>query len=341
MNSKLKIAKLSVLAILMACALCIPGVSAQDSSTPANVAPAKISAQIDSATITMGERTTLHVEVLKNGHGGEILLPTDLNQSGEKAPEIAGIEIRKIDVDSADLGNNRIQVRYDILLQPFKHGDYSIPAFKFNDGKETISSNVIALKVLEPEIPQEMLDSLIINPLRPQMSIKAEWYDWIPDWITEYWYVILIVLILIALAVTAAILYKKNGKYLLPRKKIVPPYELAMRRLDALKRKRLHEQGHNKEFYTELTDILRQYLGGRFRIYALEMTSTQIMEELEKNPETAPFVAELKPMFTVADFVKFAKQQSTIDENIKSYKAVHDFIKETRPVEQPKPDDNK
>lgn len=327
--------KISLLPAILSLALSVQSAAAQSAAVNAPVAPIKISAHIDTTTVTMGERTTLHVEVVKNGHVGTILAPFSEPDGKTGQMSIAGIEIRQVEVDSANLGNDRIQVVYDILLQPFEPKDYAIPAFKYALDKDTFTSNVIALKVIEPEIPQEMRDSLYINPLRPPMSIKAEWYDWVPNWFSDYWYFWVAGLALIALAIAVFILYKKNGKSLLPVRKIVPPYELAMRRLSELKRKRLHEQGHNKAYYTELTDILRQYLGGRFRIFALEMTSSQILDELAKNKETAPFAKELKPMFTVADFVKFAKQDSTPDENIRSYNAVERFIEQTKPEEKP------
>lgn len=305
--------------------------AANSASSPTGpIAPVRIAASVDTNSITMGDRTTLHVEVVKNGHVGSVLLPLDEAKGEDKRPSVAGIEVRQITSDSADLGNNRIQVNYDILLQPFEPKDYAIPPFKYALDGDTITSNVVALKVLEPEIPQEMRDSLIINPFRPPMSIKAEWYDWVPQ--TWYWWVL--GLILAGLIIAIAILYKKNGKTLLPVRKVIPPYVLATRRLDELKRKRLHEQGNNKAYYTELTDILRQYLGGRFKIYALEMTSSQILEAMSKNAETAPFTAEMKPMFTIADFVKFAKQDSTPAENIRSFNSVEKFVHETKPVEQ-------
>ena len=331
-----KFHNISAIHFLLLISIIVLGVKAQKTyAAPPVVAPAKISASIDTTTITMGERTTLHVEVLKNGHSGNIIAPIQ-NDASQRKDFIGNIEIRKIDIDSTDLGNNRIQVNYEILIQPFDPNDIIIPAFKFALGKDTISSNPIALKVIEPEMPQEMRDSLFINPLRPPLSIKSEFFDWTPNWLSDYWYFILPGIILIGILVALLILYKKNGKSILPIKKAVPPYELAMRRLDELKRKRLHEQGHNKAYYTELTDILRQYLGRRFHIYALEMTSSQIMDELVSNPETKPFADSLRPMFQVADFVKFAKQESTPDENIRSFNAVEKFVKDTKPVEQPK-----
>lgn len=313
----------------------IMGKSAMFAQT-APIAPNTITAEIDTAVLTMGERTNLRVEVIKNGHVGSVLIPFEKNADSDRGPSsLAGIEIRKIEVDSTDLGNNRVQIKYNLLLQPFEPKDYVIPPFMYAEGKDTLKSKVVALKVLEPEIPQEMRDSLYINPLRPPMSIKAEWYDWVPDFFTTYWYIWLIALIVITAAVILAILYKKNGKSLLPRRRVIPPYELATRRLQELKNKRLAEKGQDKAYYTELTDILRQYLGGRFKIYALEMTSSQILQELKDNPETAPFAAELKPMFTIADFVKFAKQTSTPTENVKSFNSVEKFVNETKPVETP------
>ena len=224
---------------------------AQKPSQP--VAPIKVTASIDTAAVTMGERTTLHVEYLKNGHEGSVLLPINEPKKEGETLNIAGVEIRQIDADSVDLGNNRIQVSFNLLLQPFEPNDYILPPFKFALDNDTFTSNPIALKVLEPEMPQEMVDSLFINPLRPPMEIEAEWYDWIPDIFADYWYFWVGGLVLAALIVAIIILYRKNGKSILPRKKVVPPYELATRRLEELRRKRLHELGNNKAYYTELT----------------------------------------------------------------------------------------
>lgn len=297
----------------------------------------KITATIDTIALTMGERTYVRVEVLKDGHGGELITPIQKDPKTNKH-YLGNIEIRTQEVDSTDLGNNRIQVNYSYLIQPFKPGNYNLPEFSYRFPNDTVNdpvpSNSLLLKVYEPEIPEEMRESLTIHLERGPMIIEPKFFDSFPDWLVDYWYWWLAGLLLLGAVITLLILYKKNGSGILHRNKQLPPYELAMRRLKELKRRRLHEQGNNKAYYTELTDILRQYLGRRFSIYALEMTSTQILEELEENPKTRPFADELRPMFQVADFVKFAKQESTTDENIRSYNAVEKFIEETRPQEE-------
>jgi hypothetical protein len=183
---------------------------------------------------------------------------------------------------------------------------------------------------------KEMRDSLYINPMEGPVSIKGRWYDFVPEW----WYWAVIIAAAIALIVVIAMLYKKNGPTLLPHKKVVPPYILAMDRLTHLKAQKLAETGHEKEYYTELTDIFRQYLEGRFGIYAREMTSKQIIDAMHANPMTKEEAESILPMLETSDFVKFAKVRPLPDENIRSYNVVHDFVEKTKPVEET-PEDNK
>ncbi|MCI5979194.1 MAG: BatD family protein [Bacteroidales bacterium] len=292
-----------------------------------------VHASLDTAAVTMGDRTVLRVEVLKNMHEGVLVdLPRNDNPE-QKVLTLGGAEVRDIAVDSTDVGNGRIQLNYNFTLQPFEPGMLSIAPLKYACKGDTAFSEVVTLKVEEPQIPKEMRDSLLINPMVGQVSIPARWYDFIPSW----WPWVLLGLGLIALGVAVFILYKKNGPGLLPRKKVIPPYQLAMQQLDQLKRSKLAEKGQPKEYYTVLTDILRQYLEGRFQIYAREMTSTQILQAMKENNETNAFTDAIRPMLETADFVKFAKQTPLPDENVRSFTVVHSFVKDTRPVEEEQP----
>jgi hypothetical protein len=293
-----------------------------------------IHAKIDSTQVTMSGRTMLRIEVLKNGHKGAIVgLPA---VEPGKPNEFHGVEVREINVDSTALNNGRMQLNYNILVQPFEVGDVTFPKFKYVVDGDTCYSEVVSMKVLEPQMAKEMRDSLYINPMEGPVSIKGRWYDFVPEW----WYWAVIIAAAIALIVVIAMLYKKNGPTLLPHKKVVPPYILAMDRLTHLKAQKLAETGHEKEYYTELTDIFRQYLEGRFGIYAREMTSKQIIDAMHANPMTKEEAESILPMLETSDFVKFAKVRPLPDENIRSYNVVHDFVEKTKPVEET-PEDNK
>lgn len=120
----------------------------------------------------------------------------------------------------------------------------------------------------------------------------------------------------------------------------MPPYELAIFNLKKLKDKHLIENGLAKQFYTEVTDIWRTYLAGRFGINAMEMTSKQILRQLRENKETHLSAAQMENMLQLSDFVKFAAMNPTRDEMVRAYDTIYDFVESTRPV-QDADDDNK
>lgn len=284
-----------------------------------------VHARLDSVTVEMGDRTMMHVEVLHDGEQGTVVgLPS-------KGQEVQGVEFLEITPDKADLGNGRQQLSYEILLQAFEPQLVTLPKIGYAVGTDTTYSDALTLNVRPVD-----LDTLTtINKVEGTVSVESKWYDVMPDWLADYWLWIILALLLIGLGVVVYFLYKKNGKTLLPRKKPVPPYEKAMLELERLRQANLPEKGHVKEYYTRLIDILREYLMKRYGIFALEMTSSQILQAIKEHPEAAQAKAELSQLFRVADFVKFAKVQPMPDDNVRSFNVVKEFIEETKPVEQP------
>jgi len=111
-----------------------------------------------------------------------------------------------------------------------------------------------------------------------------------------------------------------------------PPEEEARRRLAALEVSPLLAQGKVKEFYLELTAIVREYLGRRFGIDGPAMTSTELLDTLYdaqgrprrgpggKRPDddtvrrawmTLRYLRhrELEALFDEADVVEFARYE--------------------------------
>ncbi len=119
----------------------------------------------------------------------------------------------------------------------------------------------------------------------------------------------------------------------MPQKKRLPPDRIALDRLTALKEEQLWERGQEKEYYTQLIDILREYLQERFGINAMEMTSSQIMKALQANEETRMPKEYMRKVVEIADYVKFAKVRPMPDDNVRSLQNAMQFVEETRPVE--------
>jgi len=110
-------------------------------------------------------------------------------------------------------------------------------------------------------------------------------------------------------------------------------YQLAMEKLQQLEQKKLWQQDLLKEYYSELTEILRWYLAERFGMHTLEQTSEEIMLGIAQHPETISHSAGMQYVFDLADMAKFAKSHPVPEENIRAMQVVRSLIEQTQPLE--------
>ncbi|MDE6285386.1 MAG: BatD family protein [Muribaculaceae bacterium] len=307
----------------MAAALLIAGGAAH-----ARTEAVTVRAELDSTVMIQGYRTALRVTVLGPEDAHTVDWP-------RKDGQLAGIDVVDVSCDTTGLGNGRLEQVYTIMLQPFDPDTITIPPLRVASGTDTAATRSLVLKVLPVE-----LDSLTeIHPMEGPAVYTARWFDWIPSWATDYWGWILLALGLAAAGVAAWMYFRKGGTAIVRKRRELPPYELALRRLGALRERRLAESGHEKEYYTELTDILRQYLEGRFGINAMVMTSAEIMRTLRSNDDTRMSADNMRAVLEVADFVKFAKMRPLPDDNVKTYQAAVAFVEATKPAPEPEAED--
>jgi hypothetical protein len=84
-----------------------------------------------------------------------------------------------------------------------------------------------------------------------------------------------------------------------------------------------------KNYYTKLTEALRKYIEERYGFSAMEMTSSEIIEQLMKSADSKS-LDELRHVFQTADLVKFAKYSTLINENDANLVTAIEFINETK-----------
>ncbi|MCM1070210.1 MAG: hypothetical protein NC210_06820 [[Clostridium] fimetarium] len=298
----------------------------------ASAAPApKVKATIDSAQMLMGNVTAVRFEIVDRADA-----PSQLAvDKAAMPPEVEPLDW--VEGDTTDLGNGLVEIKRALLVQSFDSGVYTIPPFLLISGPDTARTNPLTLKV----IPADVSKLEDIHPIAPTAEFESRWYDFLPDWLTDYWLWLLLGAVVIAGGVCAyLILTKKVAVNILPQKKRLPPYEIAIQKMQALREAQLCERGQEKEFYTSLIDILREYLQYRFGINAMEMTSSQIMRALSKNADTRLPGEYMKKVVEIADFVKFAKVRPLPDDNLRSYNNAMRFIEETKPAPDPEEDPN-
>jgi hypothetical protein len=110
------------------------------------------------------------------------------------------------------------------------------------------------------------------------------------------------------------------------------PHEVALEQLAALAQKKLWQQGMVKEYHSELTHIVREYLEGRFDINALEETTEEILDQLRKRNLPSALRQRLEEILQTADMVKFAKAQPTAQFHEQAFESVKAFVEQTKPV---------
>ncbi len=304
-------------------------------SLPA-VASVKVTASLDSAKIMMGRIDTLRLIVdreaatqgvfpifNKVAPGGYVTLFNDTVELG--APTI----------DTVNQEGGRIIERLRVPVQVFDSGFYRLPPFIYLTANDSVGSNEVELTV----VPVKVGENDAISDFRDiaDPSDRSFW-DWMPDWLYELWWLWILLIVAVAAAIYFGSKYKKTGKFItLPEKPQPKPWTVALQRLESLKAKNLWENGQEKEYFTELTDILRDYLSARFGINAMEMTSRQIMQKLADQADVKEKRGYVRKILDVADFVKFAKVRPLPADNVEALENAVNFVNET--IEQ-EPDPN-
>ena len=126
---------------------------------------------------------------------------------------------------------------------------------------------------------------------------------------------------------------KKQEKRPIPQPYVPPPkaaHVIAFEKLGRLKDKKLWQQGLIKEYYSETTDIIREYIEQRFKVRALEQTTDEILEAMSVYNLPDGVTPSLESMLREADMVKFAKFQPSVPEHEELMTLAHSFVEKTK-----------
>jgi len=305
-----------------------------------------VSASIDSTTLMIGDQTDFHLQVTQEANE-RVELPV----FGERLQD--GIEIvDKTIVDTLALSDGRIQLNQYLTLTSFKDSLFSIDPIAVVSGGDTFWTEALALNIVQPF---EIDTTLAITDIKDIEKAPIWWWG-IIRWI-------LLALGLGGLAVGGYYLWRWYEKHRKPEEEEINPEllrpadEVALEKLDEIKAQKIWKDGKIKEYQTELTDVVREYISRRFEVQSTEKTSDETLKELkpllvesrkskverqsgtelvESTVDGKELFAKLAKMLQTADLVKFAKWHTTPDENEQALTTAYEFVKETTPP-QPSP----
>lgn len=285
-----------------------------------------VEAAIDSIEMFIGEQ--VHVTVtatMKEGAKAEfpVFKPTQ-----QIIPGVEVLKSTEMGTKSRDDGFVDRQVVY--TLTSFDDTLYYLPPFVVKVDGKPHESKSLALKVVGIEVDTTRMDQFF-GP----KDVQDNPFQW-SDWSTLFW---LSILSLVLMAVGYYLYLRlRDNKPIITHIRIVKrllPHQKAMKEIEQIKADKMQNSENAKEYYTKLTDTLRKYIEDRYGFNAMEMTSSEIIDRLEKaltdeSKDAATMKAELRQLFTTADLVKFAKYSTMINENDANLVSAIDFINQTK-----------
>lgn len=305
-----------------------------------------VQATVQPSEILIGERALINLQVIAPKET-EILFPVYQDSI------VGGLEVLSMGNPDTTITDNVRTINMKYLVTSFDSTLYFIPSMPVSDGIDTIMSNSFGLKVTAPELKDSTLaylekmnsgetdsidfEQLQLSDIKPIQKLPFSWKDflgllWIP------------LIILLLLAIVGAIIYfiiRRNKKgYFFTPPPVLPPHVRAMNSLEKIKAEKIWQQERYKEFYTQLTDVLRRYISERYGINSLEMTTGEILSIIRNKSEEDSVYENLKQVLIVADLVKFAKYKPFTNENDLSLMNAYFFVNQTKEEELLLPTDS-
>ncbi len=280
-----------------------------------------VSMKMDTNQIYIGEQVLLKLKVTA-GSNQIIVMPEYPDSQLVEGIEVLGHYTEK--KENLD-GGKRQSIIEAYQITSFDSSLYYIPPIEVQvDGSVYKSRQGQALKVVSPSI-----DTTKVDKINGPMENARVFYDW-NDLQSSFllWFVGAVLLV----AAIYMALQIKNNHRIVPKitlKSEGPPHKVAMKHLSRLKRRNWSSTDDTHLFYTELTDILRIYIGKRFGFKATAMTTAQILGRLADSTPRQ-LLAELAELFEATDLIKYAGMSGSDAEKDKNLMVAVEYVNTTK-----------
>src|SRR5574344_1294016 len=242
-------------------------------------------------------------------------------------PLVPGVELIKgFEYDTLSSKKKVSDIEVKAIITSFDSGSYYIPrqVLYFYKGEELIDTIVLEAKTLEvTTIPVDTATYQMYD-IKPQFDYPVTFKEILP-WILGFIGLVVLILLIIKL-----INNRKSNKTLFGKPVVKdPPHITALRNLEKIRNEKLWQNNKEKQYYTAITDTLRQYIDSRFHVQTMERTSKEILDSLSDKTIQANEYNELKDLFEISDLVKFAKYSPSSDENERAIPSAVRFVNST------------
>lgn len=287
-----------------------------------------LTAQIDSTEIMIGDQANLHIEAIGSAED-HVAWP-------QYDRPIGGVleVVERSKVDTTIEKDGRVRLSQDLIITSFQDTLLYIEPLPIIVNGDTLHTNALSLNVIQPFELDSMNATEAITDIKDIYRAPIWWWG-ILRWV-------LLALVIIGLAVGGYYLYlwykkKHVGEEVTIEPELLRPCdEVALEKLEQIRIEKLWQQGQTKEYHTQLTDVLREYISRRYDVSSQEKTSDETlagMEPILKANDQRDLYEGLKKTLRLADLVKFAKWQTTPEENETALRNAFTFVEQTKMVE--------
>ncbi len=282
----------------------------------------EVKSVVDTSHITIGDRITYtlsidHVDTMRVEKPGE-------------GVHLGQFEIKDYKIYDPVRQEGRILEKFEYVISVFDTGTFVIPPFPVayfpNDSLgdyKLIEASAITIYV-ESVIQDEERQ---LRDIKPPIDIPYDYF--------------LLLSVISSIVLIGALVYlgyrlylkrKETGYFIKTPEPPRPAHEVALESLEELLKKDLLSDGLIKEFYSDISEIIRRYIEGRYFIPALEETSREILIELNGQDISEEMLLKAKESLELSDLVKFAKYKPSDEENQNVVSWTKEFVEGTMVV---------
>ena len=262
------------------------------------------------AVFAQQKQVITSIDTIKNKIGAEFKLSikttvdTSFKVIFPKLKNLGALEV----IQSYPIDTVKMDSRYELIkkygLTQFDSGRYVVPSIKIFINSKPFMTDSLLVEVSNVEVDtlkQKMFD---IKDIAPADNTIGDW-----------WKYLLIIALIVGIGAFIYWFIKKRQEKKVQEEIYKTPIEKATSLLDTLEKKELWQKGEVKAYYSELTDIARNYIEEAIEIPAMESTTSELIQGLraasvkKKMTLSQEIIENLERVLKQADLVKFAKSK--------------------------------
>lgn len=221
---------------------------------------------------------------------------------------------------------DRLTLQKIYALTQFDSGAYKLPSQRIDINGTGFMTDSMLINVAT--IPVDTLNQKMYD-IKPLINVEKSNYD--------FWTYLLIGLLILSILGGLLYWFVFRKKPLTEDEKValLPPYDRALLELKRLENSKYLIQDEYKQYYSELTTIVRSYLEEDAHVTALESTTGQLIEKLELLKDAGELkldddtIKQFQQILQTADLVKFAKNKPSTTVAEQDRKLVEQIVEKT------------